>query len=129
MAKNFAILFGVVFLLVGVLGFIMNPIVGSVGFFHADTVHNLVHVLSGIVFLIVAFTAPAQASLAMRIFGIVYILVAILGFFVIDASGMGSILGIVGINSADNWLHVFLAVVIFGASMMTKPKMMQTASM
>ena len=51
------------------------------------------------------------ASMALKIIGIVYAAVAVLGLIV----GPGILLGLVHINSADNWLHVALAVVILAA--------------
>jgi Domain of unknown function (DUF4383) len=54
MAKPLALLFGIVFLLVGILGFV--PAVTSnemlLGIFHVNTAHNIVHLASGIVFLL-----------------------------------------------------------------------------
>jgi hypothetical protein len=51
-----------------------------------------------------------------RIFGIVYALVALLGFYYRD----NAIFGLIANNTADIWLHVVLAVVMlylgFGAS-------------
>lgn len=129
MAKKLIVLFGAVFLVVGVLGFIANPIVGDMGFFHADTMHNLVHLVSGLLFLIVGFSAPAKAGLTMKIFGAVYLLVAILGFLMVDASGTGSVLGLIEVNSADNWLHVVLGLVIFGAGSMAKSDIAMTQPM
>ena len=52
-AKNAAILFGVVFLLVGVLGYVPNPIVGPAGIFATNSLHNVIHLLSGIALLAV----------------------------------------------------------------------------
>jgi hypothetical protein len=115
MAKKLTLVFGVVFLLVGVLGFIPNPIVGADGaWFHADTVHNLVHLISGAIFLYVAVKSPGASAMTLKVFGAVYLLVAILGFVTIG-SGEGQLLGLIGINGADNWLHLVLGLVIFGA--------------
>jgi hypothetical protein len=51
-----------------------------------------------------------------RIFGIVYALVALLGFYYGDQA----LLGLIANNTADTWLHVVLAVVMlflgFGAA-------------
>jgi zinc transporter ZupT len=113
MKKMLAKVFGVVFLLVGVLGFISNPIVGATGYFHADLMHNLVHMLLGII-LLVASSTEARAATWLKIVGVVYLLVAILGFAMMPGMNMGSyqLLGLVGINGADNWLHVVLGIVV-----------------
>ena len=57
MAKKLAIMFGVVFVLVGVLGMISTPIAGPMGLFQTNSLHDYVHLLIGIVLLVVAFAA------------------------------------------------------------------------
>ena len=80
MAKTIAIILGVVFLVVGLLGLFPNPIVGDGAYFQADMWHNLVHLISGLVFLLVAARAPGKSALTMKVFGIIYLIVAALGF-------------------------------------------------
>jgi hypothetical protein len=46
---------------------------------------------------------------------VVYLLVAVLGFLVVDETGKGMILNLVAINKADNLLHLVLGVVLIGA--------------
>ncbi len=118
MAKKLAWLFGVVFVLVGILGFIPNPIVGPNAVFHTNAVHNLVHLIIGVFLIIGGTQSEAAASKFLVIFGVVYLLVAILGFFSVDAGGKGMLLGLVAINVADNWLHIVLAIVLIGAGLM-----------
>ena len=43
MAKRLAMIFGVVFVLVGLLGYVDNPLVGPVGMFATNGTHNLAH--------------------------------------------------------------------------------------
>ena len=108
--KTAAIIFGIVFLLVGVLGFVPGITTTSqmlLGIFHVNAVHNVVHLLSGAVALITGLTSTAAARTYFRVFGIVYALVAILGFF----TGYGLLLGLISNNMADTWLHVLIALV------------------
>jgi hypothetical protein len=107
-AKTAALVIGIVFIAVGILGFVPNPLVSPTGLFAVNTMHNLVHLISGIVLL--AGLYSFGASLALKIVGIVYALVAILGFFIVGDDGM--MLGMIHVNEADKWLHVVLAVVI-----------------
>lgn len=118
--KSAAIIIGLIFLAVGLLGFIPNPVVGSShdAIFHADSVHNMVHIISGILFLLVAFAAPAHAGLFLKVFGIVYLLLGILGLFTIGDSGMTKLLGFLPVNGADNYLHIGLGVIIFLAGLL-----------
>ena len=110
MLKSAAIIFGIVFLLVGVLGFVPGITTTDqmlLGIFHVYAVHNIVHLLSGAVALIAGLTSTAAARMYFRVFGIVYALVAILGFF----TGNGLLLGLISNNMADTWLHVLIAIV------------------
>lgn len=114
-AKTAALLFGVAFIAIGLLGFVDNPIVGDSGkaIFHADTLHNWVHIISGILFVLVALAAPSSTSMVLIVFGIVYTIIGIVGFVSMGSEGMGKVLGFLHVNGADNYLHVILGLVIF----------------
>ena len=118
MVKTAAILFGVVFLFVGILGFVPSITKDEMllGIFHVNFAHNVVHLASGAVFLLCGMAGAGPSRMFFKIFGIVYALVAVLGFYY----GDNAILGIISNNSADTWLHIVLAVVMlflgFGAS-------------
>jgi hypothetical protein len=109
MVKSAAVLFGVVFLLIGILGFV--PAVTKdqmlLGIFHVNAAHNCVHLLSGVVALIAGMTSAGAARWYFRIFGLVYGLVAVMGFVM----GDGMLLGLISNNTADTWLHVGIAAV------------------
>ncbi len=125
MSKKLAMIFGVVFVLVGLLGFIGNPIVGESGIFYTNALHNIIHLVIGIVLIAVAKNEK-MAVLWMKIFGIVYLLVALLGFMIVSKGG-SAILGLVAVNAADNWLHVALAVILLIAGFMCGGKKMLAA--
>ena len=76
MAKTSAWVFGVIFIIAGVWGFFAQP---SIGFIAADWLSSLVHVVVGIVLLALA-GKPAAAN-ALKTVGIIYVVLAILGFF------------------------------------------------
>jgi hypothetical protein len=118
MAKTLLWVFGVVFLLVGVLGFVPNPIAGPTGIFETNTVHDVVHLAFGVVFILVAVMAADSASMTLIVGGAVYLLVAVLGFVMVPQGG--ELLGLVHTNTADHWLHVLLAVVLIGAGYLSK---------
>lgn len=97
---------GVVFVLIGVLGFFNDPVLGI---FEVDAVHSVVHLLSGVVALTMASMGESSAKTFAKVFGLVYGLVAVLGLVLgTDAK----LLGLMEINAADNYLYVFLAVVL-----------------
>ena len=113
-----SIIIGVLFLAVGLLGFIPNPIVGETPdvIFHADTTHNIVHIVSGALFIIFAVAMPASVAGFMILFGIVYLGLGVLGLINIGTEGMGTLLGFLHVNGADNILHIGLGILIFLAA-------------
>jgi len=114
-AKSAALVFGLIFIAVGILGFIDNPIIGESpdAIFHADTLHNGVHIGSGVLFLLIAMAAPGFTATFLMIFGIVYLLIGIVGLVTIGSDGMVKVLGVLHVNGADNFLHIALGIVIF----------------
>ena len=121
-AKTSALIIGIIFIAVGLLGFIDNPIVGTSenAIFHADTMHNMVHIGSGILFVLFAMAAPASTVTFMVVFGIVYLLIGVLGLISFGTQGMGKVLGILHVNGADNLLHVGLGVLILIAGIASR---------
>mgnify|MGYP003394644112 CR=1 FL=1 len=110
MSKKLAMVFGVVFVLVGLLGFFTNPIVGASGFFVTDVLHNIVHLLVGVLLLVASSKGSSASSKALKVFGVVYLILALDGFF-----QPNMLLGLVTANSADTWLHLVLGVVLLFA--------------
>ena len=104
-SKNICIAFGSIFVLVGILGFIPNPIVSSEGIFETNAMHNLVHLLTGSAFLFGGLVLEGSEGLTLNIITAAYFGVALLGFM----TKGGSLLGLVHINEADRWLHLGLA--------------------
>jgi hypothetical protein len=110
--RTASIVLGVIFIVVGILGFIPNPLVSGDGVFTVNAEHNLVHLISGAALLIGAL-ALDQSRMTLRVVGVVYAIVAILGFFSGDM-----LLGFIQNNMADRWLHVLLAIVLLAAGWM-----------
>ena len=86
-SKNAALLIGFIFIAVGILGYVDNPVIGSSedAIFHADSVHNMVHIISGALFILIAMFSPSFARTFMTIFGIVYLALGIIGLVNMDA--------------------------------------------
>jgi hypothetical protein len=94
---------GIVFLIIGILGLILDTTSGSLLGFDVDLVHNLVHLLTGILGLAAAFTGWSRRF--NQIFGIIYLLVGIAGL--IPALYFDQrLLGLMHVNAADNVLHL-----------------------
>lgn len=103
--------FGIVLLLVGIIGFIpgLTPDGKILGIFEVNTLHNIIHVLTGLVALFSAGSEDAARNY-FRIFGIVYALVTVIGLI----QGT-TVLGLIPVNAADNILHI--AITIFALSL------------
>ena len=122
MAKTLAIIFGVILVLLGLLGFVSNPLIGANALFVADSVHNLIHIILGAVLLIVAFWAPTQSSLWLKIIGAIAFLLGLIGILTLPSSG-GMLLGIAETNGASDWFHLIAGAIIFIAGMYGKDGM------
>ena len=112
MLKNLAYAVGAVFVLVGVLGFIpsFTPDGKLLGLFEVSPLHNIIHLLSGVAAFAMAMMGEKNTKLYFQVFGVVYALVTVVGF--IQGS---TVLGLIGVNMADNMLHLLLAVVLLYA--------------
>jgi hypothetical protein len=105
----YALVIGAVYLLVGVIGFFFASefIEGSADdefiIFRLNHLHNLVHIGLGIGWLVASRTA-ALAKSVNTLFGVVLLLVAILGFTGIDL--MHTLLNITESTDPDNFLHL-----------------------
>ena len=86
----------------------MNGMPMLLGIFHVNTARNLVHIVSGAILLFAAMSGAGAARLWFQIFGVIYAIVAVLGFM----NPAGPLLGMISNNPADTWLHVVLAVVM-----------------
>jgi hypothetical protein len=122
-AKTAAILIGLIFVAVGLLGYIDNPIVGESdkAMFHTDSVHNIVHIVSGVLFLLIALAAPGSAGGFLKLFGVVYLAIGIIGMVQIGSQEMMKLFGFLMVNKLDNYLHIGLGLVIFLAGFLRRP--------
>ena len=118
LAQVYALTLGAVLVAVGILGFLVEPSFGvgagaergTLIAFDINGWHNVVHVLSGVAGLALAGSA-ARARLFCLGYGVVYVLVTILGFAVGDG---GLLLSLIPINTADNLLHLAIALTGIG---------------
>lgn len=132
MAKKASTILGIIFILVGVIGFFAPGFLGT----HLSVTHNFVHLVSGA--LALYFGRSASLVGAKRfciIFGIFYLLLGIVGFIAgspapPSLSGMTEmgtdsrlfrlIPGYLELGTMDHLLHVVLGLIFLIAGMMTK---------
>jgi hypothetical protein len=106
MLRTAAKIFGVVFITIGLLGFVpaLTPDNHLLGIFHVNAIHNVIHLASGIAALAAGMSSVAASRLYFQVFGVVYGLVTILGF----VYGDKDILGLVASNAGDTVLHIII---------------------
>ena len=122
-SKNACLVFGSVFVLAGLLGFVPNPLVAPDGVFAVNAMHNMVHLLTGAAFLAGGLFLPGKERLTIQVIAGAYLGVAVLGFL---TSG-DMLLGIVRLNEADRWLHLGLAIAILTAALIVPKTVTRTA--
>jgi arginine exporter protein ArgO len=129
--QKVSLIVGIVFLVVGIAGFIPGLTTGMdqmsfaghdsmamlLGVFQVSVLHNIVHLLYGIAGI--ALAATRRASRAYLIWGgVVYAVIWLYGLFF----GGDMPANFVPLNSADNWLHLFLAVAMILLGIFVSPR-------
>jgi len=117
MAKTVCKILGVVFLLLGVVGFAAPNLLGG----HLGTVHNVVHIVSGAIALYFGFAGTlAGAKSFCLVFGIVYLALGVLGLALGTGVDRMWMLGPLHLGKADHFIHALLGVVFLGGGLFTK---------
>lgn len=114
-----ATIFGIVYLLVGLIGFLVTggtdfaatdgPLL--LGIFMINPLHNVVHLLIGAALLIAGLSSVPAAKGVNGVVGAVYLLVGIVGFFIADTA-----FNILALNVADHFLHLVSAVILLAVA-------------
>ena len=110
-ARVYAIVFGAVLTLAGILGFFYSADFGDpgevdpvLGILDVNGWHNIVHLATGLLGLAAARTYASSRAYALGL-GAVYVVVAIWGFIVGDGD---AILSIIPVNTEHNILHLVI---------------------
>ena len=118
--RYFALAVGIIYLLVGLAGFVLTDereIVGLdvdngegdlLGLFPVNVLHNLVHIAIGLLGIL-AYRSFDFARNYSRALAIVYALLAVMGL--IDAGNLNNTFGLIPIYSHDIWLHAVTAAI------------------
>ena len=122
LVRRFAMVMGVAFLLIGVLGFVppllTHPAHAGhgeplrvtafdgylLGLFHVNVLHSLVHVLFGVMGIVMARSFDS-ARLYARIVAVAYGLLAVMGL----VPALNTVFGFIPIHGHDVWLHALIA--------------------
>jgi hypothetical protein len=113
--QTFSLVFGLVYLIIGVAGFAVTgfddfaagPVDGTLIIFGLNPLHNVVHILIGGAWVFASRTHSTARTISLAI-GAAYALVAILGFF-----GALKFLSIDSLADPDNFLHIATAALAF----------------
>ncbi len=120
MAKTIVMVLGVVFIIIGVWGLFGTPIAGL---FAVNMLHDIVHIVSGVLAIIFAMRGEDGARGFSKVFGVIYLLVAILGF-----AAPAFMANLLAINGADNILHLVLGVVLLAVGFLGRRNSAMTAA-
>jgi hypothetical protein len=122
-AQTYGLVFGAIYLLVGIVGFAFTGFDNFATFtndkiiiFYVNPLHNIVHIALGAI-LIAGSRTHAGAKTANLVVGIVLLVVALIGFIETPDKVL-ELLSIDGSGSADNFLHLITgaAAVYFGTA-------------
>ena len=117
MAKTVCKILGVVFLLVGLCGFVAPRLLGA----HLSPVHNVVHIVSGAIALYFGFAGTLSAAKAFSlIFGVVYMALGILGMALGHPPDRMWMVGPLEFGQADHGIHILLGVIFLAGGLFTK---------
>jgi hypothetical protein len=100
---------------IGIAGFIMpRPLFGL---FEVNTLHNIVHIASGALTLIAASQGIGAMRAWGRLFGPIYLALAIVG------SVQPNLFGLMHVNLPDNLLHFAVAAGFLYVGLLAPPKL------
>ena len=119
LVMGWAALAGIVLVLAGLVGFLNTPLAGSGdnALLRTDSVHNIVHLLTGLLALGIAFGLKGQQQVNAVIgFGVLYVII----FVAVLASP--TLFGIFSVpaNAPINVVHAAVAIVSLGVGLMAR---------
>lgn len=117
MAKTVCKILGVVFLLIGLLGFVSPNLLGA----HLTLPHNVVHLVSGAIALYFGFAGTLSGAKAFSLaFGVVYLALGILGMALGTGADRMWHVGPLDLGQADHGIHILLGVIFLAGGLFTK---------
>jgi hypothetical protein len=119
MANRIATILGMLFLLVGLVGFVMPAPFGA----HFTPAHNIVHLVTGAISLWLGLKGtPSAAKTFCIVFGLVYLLLGVCGF--LAGSGADKMLTLLPdqlmFGTTDHIIHVVLGAIYLIGGLATK---------
>jgi hypothetical protein len=126
-AQAWMALVGLVLIAAGIIGFLNTPLAGSSAnaLLATDTVHNVVHLLTGLLALGIAFGIKGEQQVnAVLGFGVLYVIIFVTVLLSPSLFGLFS----VSANAPIHVIHAAVAVVTLAVGLMARGGSTQTAS-
>jgi hypothetical protein len=123
-AQVYALVMGLTLVVAGIAGFFYSASFSTgdgterdavLGILDVNGWHNLVHIASGVIGLVVAGSYGGARIYALGL-GAVYLLITVLGFVAGDGE---EILNLIPINTEDNFLHLLIGIAGVAAGLAT----------
>ena len=123
-AQVYALVIGATLTVAGIVGFFYNADFGTgsgtpsdavLGILDVNGWHNVVHIASGAIGLLVARSYGGSRVYAIGL-GAVYLVVALLGFIAGDGD---EIFNLIPVNTSDNFLHLLIGLAGIGGGLAT----------
>jgi hypothetical protein len=113
MARTVAVVFGAIYVIAGLAGFVIAQDDMIFGLFEVNALHNIVHILLGAILLYGA-TSTSAAIMTLRGVGAVLLVLGILGIPIPDG------FDIVPLGGNDIWLHLVTGAILLAAGFMSE---------
>ncbi len=97
----FTRILGALLIVLGIVALVQNPVLGL---FQIDSTLATSHIITGIIALGAAFAGKSYTRLFLIVFGILWALLAIIGFV-----NNGDVFGLLTTNRADSYVHAVIA--------------------
>ena len=119
MAKTISTVLGIVFILVGIAGFLVPNLLGA----HLSFAHNIIHLFSGAVALYFGLGGTLAGARAFcLVFGAVYLLLGVVGM--VAGTGDGRVLTVIPdalvLGTMDHIIHLLLGALFLIGGLTTK---------
>lgn len=123
--QRVAQLFGWIFVIVGVIGLYYAHTMQMgllLGVFPVNLLHNVVHIVFGIWGIMAARSFGAAKTFA-TVGGVIYLVLAVVGYFV-----PGMAFGLLPLGGNDIWLHALLGIILVAVGVSARPATAEPAT-
>ncbi|MBP6889640.1 MAG: DUF4383 domain-containing protein [Candidatus Moranbacteria bacterium] len=100
---------------VGLFGFTCGSLPGT---FDIDPLHNITHILSGLLAFAAVMLGERMIRFYARSFGVIYLIVSVIGFF----EPTRFVCGLFVLNTSDYWLYIGVSLLLLWIGFFRYPK-------